>query len=479
MSNPRSGAVRQPANDLAAFDISRQSADDIARLFGRWKEQRKRLKGDEPPPRPRRSTRFMPVVVRSAEPTETAPSPSAAEPAAHADAIQYSSSFANLLATHEKQPVAQQVRAFALKSADRQAPRVAIRRSRLRWVLAGAASFLAVAAASAAVLWQPSAPQQPELAQAQPAPAAHSGATRSHPTAPVEIDAVPMEVQTAARFMPMAVMPPHERAEWELALEIALLQPTPAEAEAAQMRLGPRLKPKPAATQTASTQTSIPAKQSVPAPQAVTWSNVRPSDEEASTAVPPRTAPVASAAPKKQPDSFYQRGNDKAFGGGHAAASAGKSHGDDASGGPSTGGSHSGGATGGDTGDGSGGSGSGAGGASGGTPGGGSGTGGAPGDSPGSGSGSGGAPGSGDASGGDTGNSGSGDTGDSGESGSDGGSSSGNQDGESQGDDGDGSSKPDKPHKGTDVDVHGSIGGGGISVGGHVGGIGGGVGIGH
>ncbi|HET9353019.1 MAG TPA: hypothetical protein VFO32_03380, partial [Sphingomicrobium sp.] len=35
--------VRQPANDLVAFDISKQSPEQIAQLFARWKEQRKRL----------------------------------------------------------------------------------------------------------------------------------------------------------------------------------------------------------------------------------------------------------------------------------------------------------------------------------------------------------------------------------------------------------------------------------------------------
>src|SRR5262245_19915963 len=121
MSNSRSGAIRQPANDLAAFDITKQSPEDIARQFGRWKEQRKRLLSEEPPARPQRSTRFMPVVVRRTEPAETAPptpavepsAPTAAEPIPQTGAFQYSTSFANLLATHEKQPVAQQVRAFA------------------------------------------------------------------------------------------------------------------------------------------------------------------------------------------------------------------------------------------------------------------------------------------------------------------------------------------------------------------------------
>ena len=41
MSSPE--PVRQPANDLVAFDISRQSPEHIAQLFARWKEQRKRL----------------------------------------------------------------------------------------------------------------------------------------------------------------------------------------------------------------------------------------------------------------------------------------------------------------------------------------------------------------------------------------------------------------------------------------------------
>jgi len=32
--------IRQPANDLVAFDISRQSPEQIAKMFARWKERR-------------------------------------------------------------------------------------------------------------------------------------------------------------------------------------------------------------------------------------------------------------------------------------------------------------------------------------------------------------------------------------------------------------------------------------------------------
>jgi hypothetical protein len=468
MSNPRSGAVRQPANELAAFDISRQSPDDIARLFGRWKEQRKRLLGDEPPARPPRSTRFMPVVVRSSGPAEVAPEPVVAEQPSQPGAIRYSAPFADLLATRQKEGIAQRVRAFALKPAERRMLHVATRRPKLRWVLAGAASLLAVAAASAAVLWQPSAPRQSSPAQAQLAPAAHSGAAR--PPVSIEVVNVPIEVQPAERFLPMAVQQRHERAEWQLALEIALLQPMPVEAEVAQAHLTPKLKPKIVA-QTASqpTQKSVPAAQHEPMPQMVIWTKARSGEEEVSVAVPPETAPVTSAVAEKRPDSFYRRGNDKAAGGGghigQASSSANKSRGDDASGGPGTGDSAG----------------------AGDSPGGG-----APGGSPGSGSDPGGAGGPGHTGGGDTGsgsgdsgsdagsgdNTGgqSGDTGGSGESGSDGGSSSGDQSGDSQGD-GSGSSKPDKPQKGAGVDAHVGIGGGGIgaSVGGHVGGIGGGL----
>ncbi|HEY3147378.1 MAG TPA: hypothetical protein VGJ75_13565 [Dongiaceae bacterium] len=463
---------------MAAFDVSKQSPEDIARLFERWKQQRKRLEPDEPPAKPARSTRFMPVIVRTPAPAEAAPAPVAAEPPPEPAPIRYSAPFADILAASGKGTVAQQVRTFALGPVARQMPRVAARRSKARLVLAGAASVLAVAAASATVLWQYSAPQQVAAVQAQVAPAAHSGMAHTHQASlPVEVVSAPPEIQTASRLLPLVLQPPQERGDWQLALEVALLGPTPAEAEAAQVHLDPKLKPKAAAVQTASKAARKPATavESEPEPNVVTSTDVRRADDPRaiSVAVPPAPAPVASAAPDKRPDVFYQHGNDKEFGGGfgaHASASTGKGHG--STGGGSTGagsGNSGGGATGGNTG------GSGAGGATGGDAGGSTGGGSTGNGSGGSGSGAGGASGGGDTGGGDTGSgggsgssagSGDGSSGGSGESGG-----SGADSGSSKPD------KPDKPGKGADVSAGVGIGGGGVSasVGGHVGGIGGGV----
>ena len=68
--------VRQPS-DLVAFDVSKQSPEQIAQLFARWKEQRKRLNAAGSP-RTARPPHLRPVpsIVRGATP-ET-PNPLAA-----------------------------------------------------------------------------------------------------------------------------------------------------------------------------------------------------------------------------------------------------------------------------------------------------------------------------------------------------------------------------------------------------------------
>ena len=59
---------RQPADDLAAFDVSKRTPEQIALSFARWKEQRKRPQqgpaparaGQPPYPRP------APAIARGA-----------------------------------------------------------------------------------------------------------------------------------------------------------------------------------------------------------------------------------------------------------------------------------------------------------------------------------------------------------------------------------------------------------------------------
>ena len=58
--------IRQPANDLIAFDISKQSPEQIAKLFARWKQQRKQLQASEPRHRPPHLKPVPPIVHGSA-----------------------------------------------------------------------------------------------------------------------------------------------------------------------------------------------------------------------------------------------------------------------------------------------------------------------------------------------------------------------------------------------------------------------------
>ena len=135
--------VRQPANDLIAFDISRQSPEQIAQMFARWKERRKRLQavGSQRSSRPPHLKPVPPITHGAALKAEEA-APTASASAEPGGPVRYSASFESVLAAREP-TLAQRVwnpDAGLAKLGRPHAPR---RRSRMKWVLAGAASVVA------------------------------------------------------------------------------------------------------------------------------------------------------------------------------------------------------------------------------------------------------------------------------------------------------------------------------------------------
>ena len=162
--------IRQPANDLIAFDISKQSPEQIANLFARWKEQRKRLQAPEPRRRPPHLKPVPPIVHGTAAEAEEA-APSAVADTEPGGAVHYSASFEALLAVREP-TLAQRVwnpDAGLAKLGRPHAPR---RRSRTKWLLAGAASVVALTAMAGGALWERSAGWPGWTTQAGDKPAA-------------------------------------------------------------------------------------------------------------------------------------------------------------------------------------------------------------------------------------------------------------------------------------------------------------------
>ena len=110
----QAGPIRQPVGDLIAFDVSKQSPEQIALLFARWKEQRKqRQHGEQPqqaerPPRLRAMAPIARAAAQASTPQASTPmsekSPQAGppcnrSPAEGAGQVHYSATFAAVLAT--------------------------------------------------------------------------------------------------------------------------------------------------------------------------------------------------------------------------------------------------------------------------------------------------------------------------------------------------------------------------------------------
>jgi hypothetical protein len=141
--------VRQPANDLIAFDISRQSPEQIAQMFARWKERRKRLQavGSQRSSRPPHLKPVPPITHGAARQAEEA-APTASASAEPGGPVRYSASFESVLAAREP-TLAQRVWNPDARLAKLGRPHAPRRRSRMKWALAGAASVVAAVAAGA------------------------------------------------------------------------------------------------------------------------------------------------------------------------------------------------------------------------------------------------------------------------------------------------------------------------------------------
>ncbi|HSE72943.1 MAG TPA: hypothetical protein VLB05_00410, partial [Dongiaceae bacterium] len=339
----QNGAVRQPAGDLSAFDISKRSPEEIARLFARWKQQRKALQVTPQEVRaaaasaPKsRAPRFMPVTARRHTAPEAEAAAEPARPGPHS--LRYSAPFAAVLEAGpdvaDAEPFGKlKFNATGGSSAERLGRLTfnpgeplplhgARRRSKSRWVLAGAASIIAVVAASGAALWHQAPSLRPGLMHAQSAlPVAVA------PSAPAQRDveaaapaADPTAARMAARLLPAATrLPKTVPSPWPMAADVALMQPASPANEITQLRLAPRLKPEPVAVRTASQGTQDPppiaasgveikAEKVTPAagvhnPSAVSVAI------PAAGALQPRTDEEPD--PGTQPESLHRRGNDK------------------------------------------------------------------------------------------------------------------------------------------------------------------------
>jgi hypothetical protein len=478
--------VRQPANDLVAFDISKQSPEQIAQLFARWKEQRKRLTApaSQRTVRPPHLRPVLPVARAAQEMPEPEPV-AAASPAEESGPVHYSASFEALLTTREPSLAQRVWNPDALRKVAR--PHAPRRRSRMRWVLAGAASVFAVAAVAGGSLWEQvrTGEMQAGATPAADASLIASPAEAALPATP----SYPTDIPMVEPFVVVATAA--GEADWPMrqAVDLALMKTAPV-VETAHLPLMPQLKPPVPAVRTASK--AAPQPQPVANEPAIARVELPLVSGVTPTTVSVPVAPAADArAGKAKPGDTVSRGNDKnAFGassriassaskpaagpGGSAHPGSGSSAGGgtgsagDPSGG-GTGGAGSGGDPGGSTGDGTGSGGTG-GGDSGGGGSGGSDSGGS--DSGGGDTGGGGGTGGGDSGGGDSGggDSGGGDAGGGDTGGSDAGSGDGG--GNTGGDASDGGESGDSGESGES----GSGGGIGGAIGGALGGLGGALG---
>ncbi|HET6620620.1 MAG TPA: hypothetical protein VFG64_11825 [Dongiaceae bacterium] len=336
----QNGAVRQPAGDLSAFDLSKRSPEEIARLFARWKQQRKALQATQQPvrgatnaPKPR-APRFMPVIAQ--KPAAPAAGLMAAadpqQPGPHSP--RYSAPFAAVLETGSEAAGAGRLGKLQFGATEGVRERLssrtvnpreplplggASRGSKSRWVLAGAASILAVVTASGVALWH----QEPSLRAGwmhvqSAAPVAVAPSVPAQPRVEAAPAADPAAARMAARLLPRATrlaVP----SRWPMAVDAALMQPASPANEIAQVRLAPRLKPQPVAVRTASqgTQDGQPigssegefkADKVMPAPADHNPSAV-------SVAIPAASGPRSQTADESDTgtrrESVYRRGNDK------------------------------------------------------------------------------------------------------------------------------------------------------------------------
>jgi hypothetical protein len=296
--------VRQPANDLVAFDVRKQSPEQIARMFARWKEQRKRLEAQESArSAPPAHLKPVPAIASSRQQESVPQTPRGPE---RDGPIHYSTSFEEVLAAREP-TLAQRVwNPNALPKLAR--PHPPRRRSGTKWILAGAASIVAVAAVAGGALWEQSTARTNRV-QADAKPATNSSpiarpAEAARPAAPSH----PMEIPMAEPFVAATVA--LDETEWPLqqAVDLALMTSAPV-AETARLPLMPQLKPPVPAVQTASKTAQPQVEPNEPASARV---DLPPVSGVTSATV---SAPVAPAAEARiddaRPDRAVSRGNDK------------------------------------------------------------------------------------------------------------------------------------------------------------------------
>ena len=313
----RSGAIRQPADDGSSFDISRQSPEQIAQLFARWKEQRKRLARDaEQEPgqngggqnaRGQNSAapqvvRFTPAARVPAQP-EPEPDPEPVDGREGAPgARRYSADFSAIL-TSRDQSAARRVKRLKLPAAVVTAPARPAHGSGMRWTLAIAVSFIALTAAAGAAYWS-----QQEVASVRP-PAAVAVAKPAQPQPAVE---QPLETQAAAPLLPAATRLP-EAEPWSTALLIDTASSPPL-VEASSSPPIVEVAQKPLSANHKSIQTSSsPASGPSPSVPMVQVSAEAPGDFVTSAGGSSVTAEAVHEAtpPRRQAASSAERGNQK------------------------------------------------------------------------------------------------------------------------------------------------------------------------
>jgi uncharacterized membrane protein YgcG len=363
----RPDPIRQPANDLHAFDVSKRTPEQIALLFARWKEQRKRLNQRDEQPNAEKLPQLRPVppIMRGKTPVSAIPAqddppdePSDGRGAISTGPVRYSASFTALLESRREPVVPPRI-----ANTDAERPQLRRsdppRRSKLKWVLACAASGVAVAAVAAGAVWQTSwqapsgtqasrgiqreASERAVVAEAPPAASADPLQIDPLQIDPLQIDplqidppqidppqidppqiepADPLEIDMAEPFVAVATAAP-AAAEWplrqtvDLALMSASAEPAPAEPAPAQFALAPRLKPPVPVVHTAADA------QPSPKLEAITTIGI-PLDPSVATGA--ASAQSSTVADDRRPRGFIARGKDRdeAYGGNRTAASAGK-----------------------------------------------------------------------------------------------------------------------------------------------------------
>jgi hypothetical protein len=298
----RSGAIRQPADDGSSFDLSKRSPEQIAQLFARWKEQRKRLARDaerEPGPDAAEQKSAAPQVVRFTPAAralaQPEPEPQPADTREEAPGIRHYSADFSAIRTSDDRATAHRVKRLKFPAAVVTAPARPAHGSGMRWTLAIAVSFIALTAAAGAAYWSQ---------QAVPVVRPPAAVAVAAPVQPEPVVEQPLETQTAAPFLPAATRLP-EAEPWSTALLVDPASGLPSVVEVAQEPLSANHK----SIQTTSSTASGPAP-SIPMAEA---SAEAPGDfvTSAGGSSPTAEAVHEAAPPTRQAANSAERGNQR------------------------------------------------------------------------------------------------------------------------------------------------------------------------